>query len=108
MLIAVAGPYSAPEEYQRKINLDKLNSAAAQIYLKGHLPVIGVNAALPVAEKLDEEIRYKVIMDISLELVGKCDALLFLGESPGANKERQLMLKKGKKIFYKPEDIPVS
>lgn len=106
MLIAIAGPYSAEDEHQKKMNLDKLNDAAALVYLKGHIPVIGVNAALPVADKLNEDSRYNVIMNISLELVSKCDAMLFLGESPGANKEKELMIKDGKKIFYKAEDIP--
>jgi len=108
LLIAIAGPYSDPDTEIRKRNLEKLNSYAVQIYLKGHIPVIGVNAALHVTELLDKSDRRKAMMDISLALVEKCDAILFTGESPGANMERDLMAGIGKKIFYKPEEIPIA
>ena len=47
MLIAVAGPYSADTLEQRQRNLDAMNEAAAGVMNRGHIPVIGVNAALP-------------------------------------------------------------
>ncbi len=83
-----------------------MNEAAVRVYGKGHIPVIGVNAALFVLEKLTGENKKKAMMDISLALVDKCDALLLIGESPGANKERDLILSKGKQIFYSIDEIP--
>ncbi len=106
LLIAVAGPYSADTEIRKKENLDAMNEAAARVYEKGHIPVIGVNAALFVYEKLSGENKSKAIMDISLAIVDKCDALLLIGESPGANKERDLILSKGKKVYYDISKIP--
>jgi len=106
MLIAVAGPYSAETEEQRGKNLDAMNEAAAKVYAKGHIPVIGVNAALPVVEKLEVNDKYKVLMDISLAIVDKCDALLLIGESPGANKERDLILSKKKPVYYNIDEVP--
>ena len=77
MLIAVAGPYSAETAEQRKHNLEALNKAAAAVMKRGHVPVVGVNAALPVLEWLEPEVdRYEAIMAISLALVEKCDAIL--------------------------------
>ncbi|MBC8046548.1 MAG: hypothetical protein H7Y00_07115 [Fimbriimonadaceae bacterium] len=64
-----------------------------------------MNAALFVAEKSNAEDKYKLIMDISLAVVESCDALLLLAESPGANKERDLILSQGKKIFYSLDEI---
>ena len=52
MLIAVAGPYSADTSDERQHNLDVMNKAAASVMKLGHIPVIGVNAALPVVEFL--------------------------------------------------------
>ena len=75
LLIAVAGPYSADTEIRKKENLDAMNEAAARIYEKGHIPVIGV-------------------------------ALLLIGESPGANKEKDLILSSGKKVYYDISEIP--
>ncbi len=37
MLIAVAGPYSAPTEEQKKKNHDAMNQAASRVYEKGHI-----------------------------------------------------------------------
>lgn len=51
MIIGVAGPYTAATEEERKSNLDAMNSAAAKLLEKGHVPVIGMNAALPVLRK---------------------------------------------------------
>lgn len=106
MMIAVAGPYSAETEEERKQNLDAMNIAAAELYKKGHIPVIGVNAALFVTEKLGKSLRKKAMMDISLAVVGKCDALLLLKESPGANQERDLILSKGKTVYSDTGEIP--
>ena len=105
MIIAVAGPYSAPTPEQRQQNLDAMNAAAARLLEKGHIPLIGVNAALPVVEKTASVDRYKAIMDISLAVVERCDALLLLAESPGANRERDLIRSKGGQIFYSLEEI---
>ena len=106
MLIAVAGPYSAPTPKQRQQNLDAMNEAAAAVYRRGHVPVIGVNAALPVLEALDSEDEYEVIMTISLGVVGQCDALLLIGESPGANRERDLIQSKDRPIYRSIDEIP--
>jgi hypothetical protein len=106
MLIAVAGPYSAPTPEKRQRNLDAMNDAAAAVYRRGHVPVIGVNAALPVLDSLDSEDEYEVIMKISLGVVERCDALLLIGESPGANRERDLVLSKGLPVYYSIDEIP--
>jgi hypothetical protein len=106
MLLAIAGPYSAPTEEGRRRNLDALNQAAAEAFRRGYLPVIGVNAALPVAERLEPAARYEAIMAISLALVRECDALWLLAESPGANRERDLMLSLGRPVYRALEEIP--
>ena len=107
MLIAVAGPYSADTPEQRRRNLDAMNEAAAGVMRRGHIPVIGVNAALPVVERLGEEVdRYEAIMAISLALVDKCDAILMIGESAGANRERDLVAAKGLPVYLGLDEIP--
>lgn len=54
-----------------------MNQAAAEIIRLGHVPIIGVKAALPVLEFLgDNEDRYEAIMRVSLAVVDKCDAIL--------------------------------
>jgi Domain of unknown function (DUF4406) len=104
MKIAVAGPYSALTEKERQENLDRMNRTAAILLEAGHIPIIGMNAALPVIKMATLENEYKAIMDISLALTEQCDAIVLLAESPGANKERDLMVKSGKPVFQSAEE----
>ena len=105
MIIGVAGPYSASTEEQRKKNLDAMNLAAAKLLEKGHIPIIGMNAALPIVERANIPDKYKATMDISLAVINQCEAILILAESPGVIKERDLVLKNGGKIFYSIDEI---
>jgi hypothetical protein len=106
MIIGVAGPYSASTEAERQNNLDRMNQAAARLLEAGHVPLIGMNAALPVIQQANVEDQYKSIMDISLAVINCCDALLLLSESPGANRERDLILSKGKPVYYNVGEVP--
>ena len=45
-------------------------------------------------------------MAISLALMDKCDALLIIGESPGVNRERELVESKGLPVYYDLSEIP--
>ena len=106
MIIGVAGPYSAATAEQRQKNLDAMNEAAARLLEMGHVPVIGMNAALPVLEKAQLTDVYKATMDISLAVIAACDALLLIAESPGANKERDLILSQGKPVYRSLSEVP--
>ncbi len=106
MIIGVAGPYSADTSEKRKSNLDAMNSAAARLLEMGHIPLIGMNAALPVTERANVRDNYKAVMEISLAVINSCEAILMIGESPGANKERDLILSKNLPVYYKIEDVP--
>lgn len=106
MIIAVAGPYSAPTEELRQHYLDAMNAAAARLLEMGHVPVIGMNAALPVLALANVADSYKGIMEISMAVISACDAVLLIAESPGANKERGMIAAQGKLVYYSLADIP--
>ena len=72
----------------------------------GHVPIIGVNAALPVIEKSKKKDNYAGIMSISLAVINACDALLLIAESPGANRERDLIRSKGLPVYFSIDEIP--
>jgi len=84
-----------------------MNTAATRLLEMGHIPLIGMNAALPVVNLAELEDRYTAIMNISLADVNACDALLLLAESPGANKERDIVLAKGLPVYYSLADAPI-
>ena len=100
MLIAVAGPYSAETEEQRQKNFDAMNRAAARLLEKGHTPIIGVNAALPVVERANVSDKYEAIMQISMAVVANCDAILVLGSSRGTDRERDYFISQNKPVYY--------
>jgi len=106
MIIGVAGPYSADTPEKRKSNLDAMNAAAARLLEMGHVPLIGMNAALPVIDMSDISDKYKATMEISLAVINCCEGLLLIGESPGANKERDLIISKNLPVYFKIEDVP--
>ena len=107
MIIAVAGPFSADTPEQESANLAEMNTAAARLLEAGHLPFIGINIALPVVERANVNDKYEAIMKMSLALIDKCDAILMIGESPGANRERDLIISKGLPVYNNLSDIPL-
>jgi hypothetical protein len=106
MIIGIAGPYSAATEEERSANLNAINTAAASVYLRGHIPFVGLYMALPVMCFMDVEDSYGSIMEISMAVIHCCDALLMIGESPGAIKERDLIVSKGLPVYYSVDEIP--
>lgn len=108
MKVGIAGPYSAETAEQRKNNLDNLNKAAAHVLNLGHIPLIGINAALPVLEHYSGDNAYERVMDISLAVTDTCEALILIAESPGANRERDLILSKGLSVFTSIEQFELS
>jgi hypothetical protein len=108
MMIAVAGPYSASTAEGRAANLRALNHAAAQVLQRGHVPVVGVTAALPIVGEAAPANVYEAIMTISIALVERCDALWLIAESPGANRERDVMLALGRPVYRTLSEIPLA
>lgn len=106
LMIMVAGPYSAPTAEGRAANLRAMNEAAAALAKIGHVPVIGVNAALPVLEAADRPYSDPLMMEISLALAARCDACLHIGRSPGADREADLIRGLGRPVYTSLADVP--
>lgn len=83
-----------------------MNEAAARLLEMGHVPLIGVNAALPVIEKANVADRYKAIMKISMAVIDKCEAILMIGESVGANREKEHVAAKGFPVYWTLNEVP--
>lgn len=110
MWIMIAGPYrsGSSDPKQWKANLSRLNEVAWQVFQKGHIPVIGVNIALPVIEAAGAEHYEEIMMPLSLALAEKCDAILRIeGISSGADKEVRLFEEKGLPVYHRLEYVPV-
>jgi nucleoside 2-deoxyribosyltransferase len=106
MRIAVAGKYSAETAAERQANFEAMNQIAARLLEKGHTPLIGVNAALPVVQRADVADEYEAIMQISMAVVSACDAILLISNSKGTDREREFFLENNKPVYYSIEEIP--
>lgn len=104
--VIVAGPYTAPDAEGRAANLYRMNRAAVEVARKGHVPVIGVNAALPVLEAAGLPFDHPWMMEISLAVADRCDACLHIARSPGADREADLVRAKGLPVWTRIEDVP--
>ncbi len=108
MWIMVAGPYSAgnADAAARARNLRALNAAALTVFERGHIPVIGVNLALPVIECAGAERYDDIMMPLSLALAERCDAVLRIaGQSAGADTEVARFVAAGKPVFRSVDEV---
>lgn len=103
MWIVIAGPYShgAPAPEARAANLRALNLIALEIFEMGHVPVIGVNMALPIIEAAGGSAYDRIMMPLSLSLAERCDACLRVGgASTGADQEVERIRRLGRPVYY--------
>jgi len=107
--IMVSGPYTtgARARADRKRNLEALNRAAYEVFRRGHVPIVGVNLALPIVEAVGDERYDEVMMPLSLAAAERCDAVLRIGgASTGADQEVERIQARGGKVFYSVEELP--
>ena len=107
--IMVAGPYTsgASDGDGLAANLAAMNRAAIEVWRRGHVPVIGVNMALPMIGVAGDDKFEAIMMPLSLALAERCDAVLRIGgPSQGADREVELIRKKGGQVFRDPAEIP--
>jgi len=78
----VSGPYTsgAKSAANRRRNLAIMNKAAVAVLRKGHVPIIGVNLALPIIAAAGGAKFYdEIMMPLSLAAAERCDAVLRVG-----------------------------
>ena len=109
MWIMIAAPYTSggADAVLRAARLAEMNQAALAILRLGHVPVIGVNMALPIIAAAEGDVFEEVMMPISLALAVRCDAVLRRGgSSQGADQEVARFTQAGKPVFRTLADIP--
>jgi hypothetical protein len=68
--------------------------------------VIGVNTALPIIAVIGEGHHQQIMMPPSLRLTERCDAVLRIGGSDGADQEVETFVKPGLPVFSAVDQIP--
>lgn len=109
MWIMVAGPYSsgAADAETRAANLRILRETSLSLFRRGHVPIIGVDVALPLIECAGPASYDSIMMPLSLALAERCDGCLRVGgASRGADQEVARFRARGKPVWFRPEDVP--
>lgn len=112
--ILIAGPYRSgtsgdPVLIER--NLKALEQAALAVYDKGHFPLIGEWAALPLAQAtgvtVPDAIPQTFLYEVAQRMLRQCHAVYRIaGESRGADMDVQTARKLGLPIYLDHADIP--
>lgn len=115
MMILIAGPYRSgtqDDPASMAMNLSRLEAAAWPIFQKGHVPMIGEWAALPILRAAGGGVPgsapYDAVMHPTAHrLLAKCDGVLRLsGASTGADNDVRIAKQRGIPVWYDLSDIP--
>lgn len=88
-------------------NLRAMNEIAVQVFEMGHVPIIGVNAALPMIAAVGDHRYEEIMMPLALSLLDRCDAVLRVGGySKGAEQEADQARAAGKPVFNSVLELP--
>jgi len=115
LMILIAGPCrsgTADDPAVMAANLARLEQAAWLIFAKGHVPMIGEWAALPIRRQAGggapgSEL-YDAVMHLTAQrLLANCDAVLRLpGPSSGADNDVVIALARGFPVYTALDQIP--
>ena len=103
--IYVAGPYSADNPRRTQLNVNKAISVGCELLKKGYAPFIP-HLCHYIWLHPEGNFEYETWTRYGLEWLDVCDALFFIGESPGANNELKMAREKGLTIYVKLEEVP--
>lgn len=111
MWIMIAGPYRGDSDDPAvwAANLRALNDVALEVFRRGHVPVIGVNMALPVIERAGAAAYDEIMIPLSLALAERCDAVFRIGGvSGGADREVERFAQRGLAVYRSLHEVPTA
>jgi hypothetical protein len=115
MMILIAGPYrsgTGDDPTKMAENLARLEAAAWPLFLKGHVPMIGEWAALPILRGAGggtpgSAIYDEVMHPTAHRLLAKCDGVLRLpGASTGADNDVRIAKERGIPVWHSLDEVP--
>jgi len=106
MLIYLDGPLTGNEEANTRAAV----VTAERLRKRGHFAYIPhlSNYQNQILQQLGYAPTYDQWLELDFEMIKRCDAMLFMDASPGAERERDYARKIGKPIFCNIEDLPAN
>ncbi len=117
MMILIAGPYrsgTGDDPAKMAENLRRLEAAAFPIFQKGHVPMIGEWAALPILRgggggEPGSALYDSVMHPTAHRLLARCDGVLRLpGDSTGADNDVRIAHQRGIPVWTHIDDVPAA
>jgi hypothetical protein len=102
--IYISGPYSSPDPLKVAANIERADEATRALAAKGHYPFSPISQS--AGWENDSRFCYEDFMRIDLAWVGKCEWFLFLGHSPGADRELAEAKERGLVVFESVDEVP--
>ena len=115
MMILIAGPYRSgtdDDPVKMAANLKQLEQASWPIFERGHVPMIGEWAALPIwrsagGRQVGDALYEQILHPTAGRLLRHCDAVLRLpGASKGADNDVSIARTRGIPVYFNIEEIP--
>ena len=103
--IYVAGPYSASDARKVRQNVDKAIEVGCALIRKGWAPFIP-HLTHYIWMHPDGDFSYETWTEIDMEWVRTSQALYYISQSPGADKELEEALKLGHPVYRSLEEVP--
>ncbi len=117
MMILIAGPYrsgTGDDPAKMAANLLRLEAASWPIFKKGHVPMIGEWAALPVwhaagGQEIGDKLYDQILHPTAHRLLQHCDAVLRLpGNSKGADNDVKIANELGIPVYHDINEVPTA
>lgn len=109
MLIYIAGPLSAETDDQMGENIARACAAGKAVLEMGHTPFVPhCNYLYAVWHEQEHGAppEYETFMAWDAEILRRCDGLLYLGASPGADRELAMAEALRLPVYRAVEDLP--
>lgn len=108
-LVYVSGPFTAPTHTGQWLNTMKALEVGEALANRGYLVHVPHGATVWYgSSNIFDGQDYEWFMELDRRiLLGACDALFFMGPSPGADRELAWAKARGLKIWYNLEEVPV-
>jgi hypothetical protein len=114
-MILVAGPYrsgTGGDPALVQANVDAMTTVSLELFVRGHLPVMGEWFALPLIEAAEAAGSFDdpddaIFHPIAERILARCDACLRIGgASEGADRMVRVAESHGKTVYRDIEQIP--
>lgn len=106
-VVYISSPFSADTDWEVRENVERAMKVAIELMQSGYVPLYthGNYYLDLIAKKEGVDIPYDTWIENCVELLCRCDAMLYLGYSKGCNKELMRAIEEGIPVYFSVEEF---